>query len=171
MTETEIYKMKAGKFAGSLAMIYAKGWIVAIVLLAVAALLAGIFFDLRWGVVFLMIVFLVAPMILAFLYIFHGMRPLTALNVAPHKITFGKQNIAVTACHSHTDPETGEAVMTEIQTKSIPHGLLQGFITGQDYLFLLYNSPEKGFLWLPLSAFSDPKDFETAIKAISKPSE
>lgn len=51
----------------------------------VAALATG---DLRWGIVGLMVVFLVLPMVMAMLLIAYGMLPVSSLNVSLHRVRF-----------------------------------------------------------------------------------
>ncbi len=78
-------------------MFYLYGWLPLTVLgvLAIGALVAGIVIDVRWAIVFLMVVFIVTPLLMSFLYFFHGLRPTTASNVVPHILLFGNDEFTI----------------------------------------------------------------------------
>lgn len=69
-----------------LAMRYAFWPLLATLSLFLLFLTLGIFVDLRWAVVAFMILCIVIPMLGAFLYIWHALKPVTALNTLPHEI-------------------------------------------------------------------------------------
>lgn len=63
--------------------------------LALAALALGIFVDLRWLVTFFMLTCLIAPMGIAFLYIFYALKPLYAFNTLPHTISIHGRRLTI----------------------------------------------------------------------------
>ncbi len=64
--DTGIFKMNGKSFALEMISTYGKKWIALLLVLSLPALAAGIFHDLRWIVVFFMIICLVAPLMLFF---------------------------------------------------------------------------------------------------------
>ena len=86
MSETRELKMPPKKMLGTLYMQYGTYWtLVAFIGLCIFILL-GIISDPRFFVLALIWIFLVLPLMVAFLYFFYGMQPLTAFNSIPHKI-------------------------------------------------------------------------------------
>ncbi len=92
---TEVICMNRSRLIAT--MFYLYGWLTLTVLgvLAVGALVAGIVIDVRWAIVFLMVVFIVTPLLMSFLYFFHGLRPTTAANVVPHILLFGNDEFTI----------------------------------------------------------------------------
>lgn len=92
---TEIICMSRSKLITTLFYLY--GWLPLTILgiLAVVALIAGIVIDVRWAIVFLMVVFIVTPLLMSFLYFFHGLRPTTAANVVPHTLLFTNDRLTI----------------------------------------------------------------------------
>ncbi|MCM1428174.1 MAG: hypothetical protein NC097_00055 [Clostridium sp.] len=77
-------------------MKYAFWPIISLFTAVVALTVIGIFVDLRWLIVGLALLFLVAPMLMAFLYIFYALRPFTAYNILPHTIASHPEGLLLT---------------------------------------------------------------------------
>lgn len=103
-------------------LLYLYGWvpIASLALLAIPALMAGIFHDIRWLIVFLMICFIFSPMLMAFLYFYHGMRPSTSSNAALHRFSFEPDGIKITVYSERDDIRVGED--REKDKKNLPEG-------------------------------------------------
>lgn len=104
--DTGIFKMNGKSFALEMISTYGKKWIALLLVLSLPALAAGIFHDLRWIVVFFMIICLVAPLMLSFLYFYYGLSPLASFNVASHSLKFIENGIFVTVFNIVADPDT-----------------------------------------------------------------
>ncbi|MDE6794513.1 MAG: hypothetical protein K2J63_04325 [Muribaculaceae bacterium] len=142
MLATGIICMSRSKLITTLFYLY--GWLPITILgiLAIVALIAGIAIDVRWAIIFLMVVFIITPLLMSFLYFFHGLRPTTAANVVPHTLIFTNngitirileekkeeesdievdpkaQNDAATNAGNDADTELGKDVLTEKVTKA-----------------------------------------------------
>ena len=103
---TGIICMSRSKLIATLFYLY--GWLPLTILsiLAVVALIAGIIIDVRWAIVFLMVVFIVIPLLMSFLYFFHGLRPTTAANVVPHTLIFTDNGITVRILEEEKEEES-----------------------------------------------------------------
>lgn len=93
---SDIFRVSHRQLIATMLLLYSGPVLMILSALALPALLAGIFLDLRWLVVFMMIVFLLTPMLLTFLYFFHGLRMSTSSNVVPHSLAVSDQGITVT---------------------------------------------------------------------------
>lgn len=167
LQKTAVFKMKRGEFAAKLLMLYGRRWFAAYALLAVPMLFAAIFVDVRWGIVFLMLLFLILPMLLAFLYIYHGLRPVTAANIVDHKIAFGSDSLCISLFESKRDEELGEEELREIYSRHVPYASLRGFVVGASSVVMPLAGREKGFVWVPLSAFPAAGDFRSAMDLVA----
>lgn len=70
-------------------------WPLALLSLAVLGCAAGAFFDIRWLIAALMLVAIVAPMVMAFLYIMYALSPRCLPQVHPHRVTIEPEEIVI----------------------------------------------------------------------------
>lgn len=163
MNETVVFRMGRKEFAAQMVWMYGKSWILIFALLLVPALIAGIFFDIRWIIVFFMLLFLVAPMLLTMFYLYHGLRPVSASNAVDHKLTFLPEGVRVTLYNRRRD-DSGEEKMEKGIERSIPYSDMKGYTVGLSSVVIPIDGKDKGFLWVPEEAFPDAKAFESAIQ-------
>ncbi|MDE6336121.1 MAG: hypothetical protein K2L34_06090, partial [Muribaculaceae bacterium] len=106
MLATEIICMSRSKLITTLFYLY--GWLPITILgiLAIVALIAGIAIDVRWAIIFLMVVFIITPLLMSFLYFFHGLRPTTAANVVPHTLIFTNNGITIRILEEKKEEES-----------------------------------------------------------------
>ena len=168
MTETEVFRMGHGRFALKMASLYGKPWIAVCATLAIGFALVGIFHDLRWAVLSLMTVFLITPMALAFLYIYHGMRPMSALNVADHRISIGPDFLLATVYAKEEGTEDGETVYRPLTERALPYSALGRWQVGLDSVTIPLTGEEKGFLWLPAEAFGGDSSLAAAMTELAQ---
>ncbi len=162
--DTGIFKMNGKSFALEMISTYGKKWIALLLVLSLPALAAGIFHDLRWIVVFFMIICLVAPLMLSFLYFYYGLSPLASFNVASHSLKFIENGILVTVFNIVADPDNEESSKYQDHYSTlIPYNRFSSYTSGTSSVTLLPRSPEKGFLWVPCDAFKSNQDFQDAI--------
>ncbi|MCM1152175.1 MAG: hypothetical protein NC328_00770 [Muribaculum sp.] len=95
-SEDKLLKYSSGTILSILAMKYAFWPLIATITVFLALLSIGIFVDLRWIIVALMIICIIAPMIAAFLYIWHALKPVTAINTLPHSIRETPDSLIIT---------------------------------------------------------------------------
>lgn len=149
------------------------GWAsITLAFLALPALAAGIFIDLRWLIVFLMILFLVTPMLMVFLYFYHGLRQSTASNIVEHKLLFTQTGIIFRLFEKAEDEENSEEEKREKWSvrseKFYAYDQVTNYKTAYDGVLLMLTAPEKGFIWLPYNAFHKPSLFQEAINCLKK---
>lgn len=168
--ETRLFKMGRSRLITTLLYLYC-GWaIMTLVVVAISALLAGIFVDLRWAVVFLMILFLIAPFLMVFLYFYHGLRPSTALNVVEHYLIFKDEGIIIRLLDK-IEPEDNDSVENTKWTVRYEHfypfRMIDSCISGSNGYIIRLRKPESGFIWLQYDAFKEPSDLNRALQFIN----
>ncbi len=170
--ETDMIRMSGKKLILTLFYLYG-GWaLITLAFLALPALAAGIFIDLRWLIVFLMLLFLVTPMLMVFLYFYHGLRQSTASNIVEHKLLFTQTGITFRLFEKVEEEEYTEEESKEKwhvrSEKLYPYDQVANYKTSSDGVLLMLTAPEKGFIWLPYTAFSHPSLFQEAIACLKK---
>lgn len=173
---TDIFKMKRLDFAIEMVAIYGKPWLITECLLLLASLTAAVFIDLRWAVVFLMLLFIITPAMFAFLYYFHGLKQGCVANVIDHRITFEENGLVVTLFKKcEGADESAEAQYIPASSFSIEYSSFPRYNTGMNSVTLPFGNKHKEFLWIPISAFSTPvvfnKAMEKVITGMRKPTE
>jgi len=163
--ESEIFRMSKGKYALHMANLYGKTWLIILAILASLSL-ASVFFDIKWAVVFLMIIFLLAPALLILLYFFHGLQPVSSMNVVDHKITVSKNHIQSDSYQKKTDGNNGEDDFELIYSRIIPYSSMSTVITGLSSITIPLHGEYKGFIWFSTASFSSDDKFMKAVSMI-----
>lgn len=144
-------------------------------LVAIGAILgfviASFFGGFRWLVVALMWLFIVIPMMMAYFYFFYGMKMPTAVNCIEHKITFRQSNCQIIIPHKKRENETNvsedhnnikdpeDFPTLQPTIIDIPYSSYKEMKLGAGCVYLLFNKPYEGFLWLPSSSFENGSQF------------
>lgn len=171
---TATFRMSGAAFAASMTRLYAMKWIWGAIAVVAACGLAAALSDVRWLIVALMVVFIVAPMVFAFLYFNHGLRLSCACNVLPHSLAFSERGITATvetACDDAGDgAEAPAADAGNGKTREFffPAGSFRRYHVAGDGVVLPLAAPEGGFLWIPAGAFSSRSDFNEAVGMIGR---
>ena len=163
---TELFKMKGGTFAIRMLSLYGKPWIIASVTILTAAILAAVFIDLRWGIIALMLIFIVTPGAFAFLYYYHAFLPVSVLNVIAHRIVFLNDKMIICTYPGSDDEATGENKEQEPTCLPIDYADISGYHTGVDSVTIQLNDKSKGFIWLPISAFPESRLFMESMELV-----
>lgn len=171
---TETFRMSRAAFAASMTRLYAMKWIWGAAAAVAVCGLAGAIIDVRWLIVALMVVFIVAPMVFAFLYFHYGLRLSCACNVLPHSLSFSERGITATvetACGAGGDDAEGArcgVAETKIREFFFPAGSFRRYHVAPDGVVLPLSAPDGGFLWIPANAFPSPSDFNEAVGMIGR---
>lgn len=176
---TDIFKASGTSISRTMFMLYGKPWLVGALLLVTPLIVLGCIHDMRWIVVALMAVFIVIPMVLAFLYLYYGMNKVSVINSTSHKFEFKDsgitsyiykltETITRNADHDSMDEldNMGYTVETrhDLMAKSeIPYSKIRGYVVGVSDVTLHTDESGKGFLLVPLSVFPDKDRFARAI--------
>lgn len=160
MIETKEIKMAPKKMLATLFLQYGMPWTIAGLIGIVVFIVLGIAVDSRFLFLALIWIFLIIPLVVAFLYFFYGMKPLTAFNSIPHKIIFYDDRLEVFVI----EKEEGEEE-NHINPKpyTVEKSRLKEVKNGSDYVILL--SKEDGWIWLPRFAFHNMDDFKRIIES------
>lgn len=189
---TRIFIMNRGLFFRQMAVIYGLKWFVCMsvtVVLGLSVWLATA--DLRWFIVSLMVFFIVFPMLAAFLYFSHGLRPESFFNVVPHRIRYVAEGLEAIMYRVNESGEaspntddmdySSESVMKEDVKESgnpgnktttvecgrvlLPYKWMRGYRVGNDSVTIPCGG---GLVWLPLHCFSSKRDMEKMLETISE---
>lgn len=173
--ESKEYRMGSGRFASELLFRYGGWWLLLLSMTAVAGIVLGICLDLRWMVVGLMTVFVVIPMVLAFLYYYYGLRRECFVNTIPHKIDVSEDGItvllrisaSVQSESSDTDSlqENNDAEL-EYRREFFPFSAMSPYRIGNNSVIIPFRSPAKGFLWIPADAYDDEEILADTLRFI-----
>lgn len=156
----------------------AKGYALGALALVAACGVMAALHDLRWVIVALMVVLLVSPLVLALLYLNHGLKKFTALNSLPHCVVFSAAGISLIVRRSpKPDPEeaaadtaTAAATSGDVETVrlSIPRSRLGTMsVTAGGYLLIPVTDPDEGFLMIPETAFRSRDDIMAVANLLS----
>lgn len=188
--ETEVIRMSNSRLIVTMFYLYSLCPIVILVILAVAAITAGIVYDIRWAIVFLLVVFIVTPLLMTFLYFYHGLRSSTASNVTPHTLLFSHEGITVKILEvddkpldpDDNTPDAEEQPCSTDENKPrhsspkhyslrhklfFPYAGIDRYRAGRDGFIITLREPEKGFLWLPYDSFGNLETLQYALGFLS----
>lgn len=178
---TDIFRLNGAAISRTMLMLYGKRWIAAAACLLLPMILMGIFLDVRWVIVSLMAIFIVFPMLLAFLFFYYGMNRVSVVNSTRHALEFGEEGInaliydkAEASPGSEDTQERQPAAKDEemkpqyrLRSKTlIGYPCVTGYSVGVSNVVLHTTLGGKGFLIVPLSAFADKPTFMQAIEMV-----
>lgn len=164
------YKMPQSKFLVTLAGLYGRAWGVG---LGVAIMICGglaVIGGWRWCVVALMLVFLIAPMLMAYLYFAYALRPEIFFNPQMHtaEVADGKLNIHIALRPDKVEDDKSTEEGSEPEWRSVSFALSEigQYSVGMDSVRIPIGN--KGWLWLPKRAFPDDRHFRQFLKSLYK---
>ena len=139
--------MPSKKLLQILFLQYGIGWTVIAILGIIVFVLLGCLIDFRFLILALIWIFLLLPLVVAFLYFFYGMDPLTAFNTMPHKILASRDSLSTLL----TGEDSEKEYKVDLNNfKEIKYGV--------DYAIIFFH--KEGWLWLPIGAFTTLEEFK-----------
>ncbi len=176
--ETRRFRMERSRLSATLLVLYGKWTLVILGIITIGLLCCGILFDVRWVIVALMVIFIVSPAILCYLYFFHGFRKSTVVNSIPHTLIFTPDALIAKVLKRIEEDEStkeeatviedqiskkeersnGEEKFEEHYRLTFPYGSIKSCIPGRQGYIISLLAPEKGFLWMPYDAFPNQQD-------------
>lgn len=162
---TTVFRVGRAKMMLNLAMQRGAPVICILALLILAGIILALTVDIRWGILALMIVFIVTPMVMAFLYFYYGLRPESFVNVMPHKVFFLPGEAVVTLLIPEDEPEQEkEQEKGEPAYRTVEYRFTlqreSPFTLSTDTLTL---HTTNGAIPVPLSAFPTPETLTAAM--------
>lgn len=165
---SDIFRMTGFNQALHLLRFYGRPWLTIAAVAAIAALITGFMIDIVWIIVFLMIVFLIFPALLAFLYIFYGMVPETAMNITPHRLLFGEDGIQsqIFVRIQPSQENNGKSQFELRHTVTVPLSAVKSVSAGLSSATLVLKGAHPAFIWIPVEAFRSEQEFSKAIDIV-----
>lgn len=192
-SESDEFKMTGARFVSEMIFSYGAPWMLSLSITALVGLVFGIAIDLRWLVIGLMIVFLIIPMFLMFLYYYYGMRKECYVNIIPHTLSVRDDGISLNLrfpiyseddYDDQSDREEEENELSSIESatekmpdlsnktiervESFPFGMMESVRVGNNALKIYLKFPHKGFIWIPVEAYQNKDDIELLYEILDK---
>lgn len=162
---TNIFKINGSILSRTILMLYGKTWITVAACLLLPMILLGIFLDVRWVIVSLMAIFIVFPMLLAFLFFYYGMNRVSVINSTHHSLEFSKDGIMASIYNKEEESEREARYKLRSQT-IMDYSAVSDYVVGVKDVILRTRLEGKGFLIIPLSAFAEKTSFMQAIEMV-----
>ncbi len=164
--ESREIRMSHGNFVSQLVFRYAGWWLLALSAVAVTGVVFGITVDLRWFVAGMMVVFIIIPMVLAFLYYYYALRKEFYVNMTPHRLLVGENGIsAILRIAGQEDPDESGSEVTELEV-FFSYSVMKSCIASDNSFVITFRKQCKGFLWFPSDAFGEIDSSGRAIEMI-----
>lgn len=166
MIVTKEIRITSKKMLWILYLQYGTSWMILLILGVFFFVLLGILLNYKFFILVLIWLFLCIPLIVAFLYFFYGMKPLTVFNSISHKLIFVDNDIRIRLFEINKD-ESGKVVKKEMNAShdyKIKKTEINEIKNGGDYVILI--SRPKGILWLPMESFNSAIEFKNVTSDI-----
>lgn len=169
------FRMSKGDFARKMARFWGLTPGLLLLLVFVFGLVAGMFLDIRYLIVSAMAVFILLPMVMMFLYYYHGLGKNCYFNIVDHNISINEGCLEITmyfpvvSLATETDEESADAkdVETRVSKLTINYNDILNYRVFSDCVVYPVGKPMSGFVWLPLSAFNDADSFRNTVALLS----
>lgn len=138
---TDVYYIKHSRYFTLLCSKMIRDWW-SVALLIVATLTTAACFDLRYGIVLLLVIFVIMPMLLFFVYYHYALRPECLYSITPKSLIIDKQKI---------DCMVYETRRHILEWRDVTH------VTTTPEAYLLYTG-RYTFFYLPYNAFLTPEE-------------
>lgn len=156
------FRMKKVDFMREMFRFWGLAPLAAPLLLSVAGIITGCLVDISYFMIPAMAVFIIVPMLLAFLYYYHGLSRNCYFNVVDHNLGLGENGVEISMFFSTPDGDGGADADTEGRKCirfNIEYCQIQKYKVSGDSVIFPVGKPMNGFIWLPVSAFEDMETF------------
>ena len=157
MIETKEIKMPPKQMLTVLFLQHGMPWTVIAFAGIIAFIITGAIADYRFFLLALIWIFLFVPLVMAFLYFYFGMKPLTAFNAIPHKIIFSPGEIEVRIKEEPEEEKLENSEENKYKDFKTSVTDFDNIKSGADYFLII--SRQKGWLWVPFVALESKDDF------------
>ena len=103
---------------------------------------------------------------IAFLYFFHGLKPVNVLNTTEHFIEFKEDEVRVTlflrnkmSNNIETEEKSDEEKLS-VREVMLPRFKIYKKMTTGDGIIFFYQGEGKEFLWIPFAAFKNISEYK-----------
>lgn len=173
MINTGEIRLSSKKVLLLLFQLHGKLWLW-ITLIGLAAFIClAIICDPRFYILSLIWIFLFIPLVISFLYFVYGMKPLTAFNAIPHKLSLDNDEITISFIEKkeeekkemikepNNDSKEEEAVKSSSKIYKVNLKTLKEIIWQYDSAVLLFN--KDGWLFVPFNCFTGSSELNEAL--------
>ena len=172
--DENLISMKRSQLLAILTLLYGWSWLLVLGIAVIATMGIGIFIDIRYSIISLMIIFLVSPLFIAYLYFYHGLKPMTAINIVPHRLKVSNNGIGIDIPEKpYPDKKEENIKGTAGHAIFHPYSSFGKYISGNNGFILIFVDHNNGFLWVPYSTFrndAESRDFLEAFQKAQRPS-
>lgn len=169
---TGIYRMPSGRYLKTMAMMFGRSFGYAAGVALLMAVVLGLLVDWRCFLIALMMVLLICPAVMAWLYFYYGLRPECFINVMPHYISRRPDGISVTMLkrqpkdlEDDNEGKDSEETEEDAEYEEVDYSFnfcdirRKNYIVGNDGVTFPLVGKYRGFLWIPEDAFADAEEF------------
>ena len=128
-------------------------WIGLFTMLLGIGILLAIFIDWEIIILAMMVLFLVVPMVVMFLYFFHALKPLTLLNTSPHRFERDENGLKILMT------ETEREVTVGYEKLKLYSDFDKGFI---------FTADSEGWVWIGEIFFDSKEEFSKFITELTE---
>ena len=167
--DEDLISMKRSQLLAILTLLYGWSWLLVLGIAVIATMGIGIFIDIRYSIISLMIIFLVSPLFIVYLYFYHGLKPMTAINIVPHRLTVSNNGIGIDIPEKpYPDKKEENIKGTAGHAIFHPYSSFGKYISGNTGFILIFTDHNNGFLWVPYSTFRNDTESRDFLEAFQK---
>lgn len=159
------FRMGRGDFARKMFHFWGITPLLLLCALALVGIIAGFLIDMRYSILALMVVFILMPTVMMFLYYYHGLSENCRFNIVDHNLYVEEQALRVSMYFPNPTEEDADA--RKQMDFFIDYNRIRSFKVFDKSVVFPIGTPVNGFVWLPLSAFDSVDDFRKALDKIS----
>ena len=148
--------MPSKDFLLTLLSVYGLPWLITSAAGIIVAIILAIAIEPLWLVGGLLWVCFIIPLMMIFMYIFHGMKPTNVFNMADHTLSFLKDKVQVNVFR-----EEDKTYHFPLFYKDFSHITLKN-----RSILMRFLGEKEGFIFLPLSAFGAEEIFHEKLEVI-----
>lgn len=173
---TEEFTVSRSKFLMLMAECYALRPLTALAIAALVAAALGIAIDLRWLIIGLMVVCIVTPMVIAFLYFNYGLRPESFVNIVPHTVRIEPGAVCVeavfreNAADDNDPPDDSER--PDLEEKRVnwrfPIDPALPYTPLSSAIRINLTRDFRGFIYVPYESFTHEENLRAAIEVLRR---
>lgn len=167
--DEDLISMKRSQLLAILTLLYGWSWLLVLGIAVIATMGIGIFIDIRYSIISLMIIFLVSPLFIAYLYFYHGLKPMTAINIVPHRLKISNNGIGIDIPEKPYPDKKEENIKGSAGLAIFhPYSSFGKYISGNTGFILIFTDHNNGFLWVPYSIFRNDTESRDFLEAFQK---
>lgn len=173
------YRMSHSKFIFTLFRLVSGVWLTIPALLFIAAVVMAVFFDLAYAIVAMMILLILVPLLMAFLYIYYGFAQGCWINILEKEIKLISEGIEVKMffkikkdeCETEEGlqdnsecDDVDDKVEIEERVRIIKWSEIKDLRLSTDSVMLMLADRPMGFLYIPLTTMKKESAFLEMLK-------